>query len=377
MKGHTKVSHSGELEARGPIEARKSHVQRPRVVTWEATQACDLRCLHCRAEARPWRDPLELTTQEGKALIDRVAAFGQPYPILVFSGGDPLKRPDLLNLIGHATDLGLKVGVTPAPTALLRDETIEAFRDAGVHRLALSLDGATAQHHDAFRGELGSFGVIMRAAEVAGELGLPLQINTTVACSTVEDLPAIADLIERLGAVMWEVFFLVPIGRGTALEPLSAEGTERALEWLYLRQREAPFRLITVEAPFYRRVGRQIEATERRPQAGKGDPRRLPHSMPEGSTGDANGFVFISHVGEVYPSGFLPLTAGNVRTADLVALYRDSPVFRSLRDTGLLKGKCGECEFRRICSGSRARAYAVTGDPLESDPFCAYQPIPA
>ncbi|MFQ5679487.1 MAG: TIGR04053 family radical SAM/SPASM domain-containing protein [Gemmatimonadota bacterium] len=379
-----------ETSVVGPAAARRAHGRAPRVVTWEMTQACDLNCLHCRAEACPGRHPLELTTEEGKALIDRVLAFGDPPPILVFSGGDPLKRPDLMELARYATGRGLRVGVTPAPTALLNGSALRELRDAKVHRLALSLDGATRERHDAFRGEPGSFAAIERAARLATELRLPLQINTTVARSTVADLPAIADRVEEMGAVMWEVFFLVPIGRGIALEPLDASRTEEVLRWLYRRQRDAPFRLITVEAPAYRRVGRQIEAAERGkrertsrrgvPEAtngggigsGNGVPAGRP--APEGSTGDANGFVFISHLGEVYPSGFLPLAAGNVRTDDLVALYRHSPVFRRLRDPSTLKGKCGRCDYRHICGGSRARAFALTGDALESDPFCPYEP---
>lgn len=325
------------------------------------------------------RDPRELTTEEGKALIDRVVAFGAPVPIFVFSGGDPLERSDLFELIRHAVTRGLRVGVTPAPSARLDHATVQALDAAGVHRMALSLDGATPSRHDGFRGEPGSFDAILYAAATARQVGLPIQINTTVARCTASDLPRIADLVQAMDAVMWEVFFLVPVGRGEMLEPLSAAETELVLEWLYRRQREAPFRLITVEAPAYRRVGRQIESAERRAgpgrdsngsPAGSSHPRRAPH----GSTGDGNGFLFVSHLGAVYPSGFLPLAAGNVRTDDLVSLYRENPLFRRLRDRDLLRGKCSRCEYRFVCGGSRARAYAVTGDSMAEDPFCAYEP---
>lgn len=334
----------------------------PLVLTWEITQACDLKCVHCRAEACPDRHPDELSTEEAKAVIERVAAFSPHRPILVFSGGDPLKRPDLVELVEHATGLGLHTAVTPASTPLLTRGVIEELKAAGAARLALSLDGATAEAHDGFRGEAGSFATIMRAAEDARAVGLPLQINSTVTKRTAPDLPGMADLVERLGAVMWEVFFLVAVGRGVLLEALDAEATEAVLEWLYERQRRGSFRVITVEAPHYRRVAHRLERKNGR------------RGVRVGSTGDGKGFLFISHLGEIYPSGFLPVSAGNVRSDDLVDVYRNSALFRALRDPDRFKGKCGVCEYRSICGGARARAYAVTGDYLESDPFCAYVP---
>lgn len=346
----------------GAPHGRPAFDRAPLVLTWEITQACDLKCLHCRAEARPERDPRELSTEEAKAVIERVAAFSPHSPYLVFSGGDPLKRPDLVELIEYAAGLGLHTAVTPASSPLLRRPVIERLQAAGISRMALSLDGSTPAAHDGFRGEPGSFATILRAAEDARELGLPLQINSTVTKGTAADFPAIADLVERLGAVMWEVFFLVPVGRGVVLEALPAEETETFLNWLYRRQRGAPFRVITVEAPHYRRVAHRIE----REQGNRG--------VRVGSTGDGNGFLFISHLGEIFPSGFLPVSAGNVRTHELVDVYRDSPLFRALRDPDGFRGKCGVCEYRSICGGARARAYAVTGDYLDADPFCAYVP---
>jgi len=226
--------------------------------------------------------------------------------------------------------------------------------------MALSVDGATAERHDAFRGEEGTFEIAMQAAERAREVGLSIQLNTTVTAETVADLPAIADLAEELGAAMWEVFFLVPVGRGDELAQLSPERAREVMEWLYRRGREAPYRLITVEAPFYRRVAHGVQLAEGE------SPRGV------GSTGAGNGFVFVSHTGEIYPSGFLPLSAGNVREESLVERYRESEIFRRLRDRSSFEGPCGECSFLESCGGSRSRAFAATGNPVGSDPLCPW-----
>lgn len=326
------------------------------MLTWEVTQACDLTCDHCRADARPKRDPRELSTNEGKQLLEAITRFDQPLPILVLSGGDPLKRPDLFDLIEHAVSLGLPTAVTPAPTPLLDRDVIEQLADIGVRRIALSLDGATAETHDGFRGEAGSFETIRRTAVQANEVGLSLQINTTVTASTVGELPGIAALVEEFGAAMWEVFFLVPVGRGADLEQLSAQESERVLEWLYRHQRPAPYRVITVEAPQYRRVAMEVENEDVR----------------VGSTRAGHGFLFVSHTGDIYPSGFLPERVGNVREDDIVTTYREAPLLRALRDPDQFRGYCGECSYRTLCGGSRSRAAAITGDPLRSDPSCAY-----
>ena len=334
--------------------------QTPLIVTWEVTQACELSCDHCRADANPDRHPDELTTAEGKQLLDQVAEFGFPRPILVFSGGDPLERPDLFELLEYAATIGLRTAVTPAPTSALTESVLDRLDDVSVRRIALSLDGATPERHDAFRGEDGSFETIRHAAEYAADIGLSVQINTTVTAETVDDLPEIADLVAEFDAVMWEVFFLVPIGRGTELEQLSPTKTEETLEWLYRNQRTASFRVITVEAPHYRRIARRMER-----DAGRGDPK-------VGSTGDGNGFVFVSHTGSIYPSGFLPVEIGNVRRDDLVELYRNAPLLQLLRNPDQLHGPCGKCPHRTRCGGSRARAHATTGNPLASDPLCSY-----
>lgn len=334
----------------------RDYSETPLIVTWEVTQACALACDHCRADAQSERDPDELTTAEGKQLLDQVADFGQPGPIFVISGGDPLERPDLFEIIEASVDRGIPTAVTPATTTDLDRETVEQFAEKGVRRMAVSLDGASERTHDAFRQESGTFESAMRAAEWADDVGLSIQVNTTVTAKTAARLPRIADLVEDLGAVAWEVFFLVPIGRGTELEQLSPERARKVMRWLYERQDDAPFRVITVEAPFYRRVA--MEASE---NAG----------MP-GSTGAGNGFVFVSHTGEVFPSGFLPLSAGNVREESLVDIYRDSGLMENLRDPEQFSGPCRACEYRDLCGGSRSRAYAATGNPLASDPLCPW-----
>lgn len=343
-------------------ERRALYRRTPRVVTWEVTRSCPLACAHCRAEAERARHPNELDTDEGRRLVDQVAEFGPPPPVLVFSGGDPLRRPDLLELIRHARSRNLPVAVIPAPTSEVDRATVRSLEEAGTRRMALSLDGASAEAHDAFRGEPGSHDAALEAAAHAREVGLPLQVNTTVTASTRGELPAIADRVEELGAVAWEVFFLVPVGRGRALDAPTPDAHERIMAWLYRRQRQAPFRVLTVEGPFYRRIASQIELEE----SGS--------SVVEGSTSDGNGFVFVSHTGEVCPSGFLPLARGDVRERSLVQIYRDDPLFRKLREPDGFGGKCGGCEYRRLCGGSRARAWALTGDPLDSDPFCPYVP---
>ncbi|NLV03716.1 TIGR04053 family radical SAM/SPASM domain-containing protein [Haloferax volcanii] len=340
--------------------------RRPFVLIWEVTQACDLACDHCRADATPARHPDELTTAEGKRLLDQAREFG-PGQLVVLSGGDPLARSDLAELVEYGTDLGLRMTLTPSGTSSLTPETVADLADAGVRRMALSLDGATAASHDAFRGEDGSFDQTVAAARAAREAGLPLQINTTVCAQTVDELPALCDLVADLGAVLWSVFFLVPVGRGRVLDPISPERAERVMEWLTEVSEDAPFGVKTTEAPHYRRVAiqRRRDASDAPPTDGIG--RRL------GITA-GDGFAFVSHTGDLFPSGFLPATAGNVRDGGLVERYRESDLFRSLRDRDALGGKCGACEFRHVCGGSRSRAYAHTGDPLASDPLCGYVP---
>jgi len=341
--------------------------ERPFVLVWEVTQACELACEHCRADAQERRHPDELTTAEGKALLDEAREFGEGQ-LLVLSGGDPLARDDLVDLVAYGADRGLRMTLTPSGTASLTPAVISDLADAGLRRMALSIDGGSAESHDAFRGESGSFESTVEAARAAREAGLPLQINTTVCAGTVDELPAIRDLVTDLGAVLWSVFFLVPVGRGRVLDPVSPERAERVMEWLHEVSDAAQFGVKTTEAPHYRRVG-----IERAGDDGTAAPDRDEIGR-RGGIRAGNGFAFVSHVGEVYPSGFLPATAGDVREDSLVDVYRNADLFESLRDPDQFGGKCGACPFRAVCGGSRSRAYAHTGDQLASDPLCAYVP---
>lgn len=344
-----------KFRERLPTGVNVNTSQRPVVLIWELTQACDLACEHCRADARPERHPGELTTREGKQLLREAAGFGEGQ-LVVLSGGDPLKRDDTTELVRYGTRQGLRVTMTPSGTSSLTHGAVEELVDAGLRRMALSLDGASPESHDSFRGEEGSFEQTLGAARDANDAGLPLQINTTVCQSTVDELPGIRDHVEELDAVLWSVFFLVPVGRGALLEPVSPERAETVIVWLHDVAESSSFGVKTTEAPHYRRVGLQRGSMNRRTGVTAGD-----------------GFAFVSHTGEVYPSGFLPLSSGDVRDESVVSIYRESDLFKSLRRDDL-KGKCGVCEYRNVCGGSRSRAYAYTGDPLESDPLCAYVP---
>ncbi|USZ72318.1 TIGR04053 family radical SAM/SPASM domain-containing protein [Natronosalvus halobius] len=341
--------------------------KRPFVLIWEQTRACALACTHCRADAQPERHPDELTTADGKRLLEDTSDFGEGQ-LVVLSGGDPLVRDDVPELIEYGTDLGLRMTITPSGTRSVTRDRIEALSEAGLRRMALSLDGATPESHDAFRGEAGSFAETIRAMKDARAAGVPVQINTTVCRQTVDELPAIRDLLADLGVIMWSVFFLVPVGRGRILEPISPEEADAVMSWLGEVSDSEPFGVKTTEAPQYRRVRLQ-ERRESDDGTVDADGLRRRSGIVAG-----DGFAFVSHVGEVYPSGFLPVSAGNVREEPITAIYRDSALFRSLRDRGRLRGKCGACEFRTVCGGSRSRAYAYTGDPLESDPLCPYVP---
>jgi len=349
----------------------------PFIVIWETTRACALACVHCRAEAIPQRDPVELTPDEARRLIDAVRRFGDPPPLLVFTGGDPLRRPDIVELVRYGTERGLIVSLTPSATGAATAARLQALRDAGLARLAVSVDGAAAGVHDAFRGVRGSHRHTLKIIERARALGLPLQINTTVCRRTVGELPALVRQIEDWGVALWALFFLIPVGRAVADQALDAGEIESVLEWAAALAERVCFPIKTTEAPHYQRVlaGRRSARLAASPGArrgggaGPGSVGRAPRAVTDG-----NGFVFIDHVGNICPSGFLPLPAGNVRTDDLIEIYRHDPLFRALRDPSRLGGRCGVCEYRDRCGGSRARAYAATGDPLGEDPGCVWQP---
>jgi AdoMet-dependent heme synthase len=350
----------------------------PFTVAWEITRACAYACLHCRAEAQPGRDPRELTTEEGFHLIDGLVDVGGP--ILIVTGGDPMMRPDMLDLIRYAAGRGLRVALSPTATKLVTRERLQEAREAGVARVQISLDGSRSEVQDAFRGRPGSFERTLEILEDIRSLGISLQIGTTVSRYNVDDLEAIAGVVGTYGAVMWSLFFLVPTGRGRREDIVSPEEHERLFNWLYDLSKTATFDVRTTAAQHYRRVVIQRRRQEEaQPPGGllvTGAGYSFADGLGQSSRGvnDGNGFAFISHIGDVCPSGFLPLPGGNVRERPFADIYRDSSLFRDLRDYSKLKGKCGVCDFRAVCGGSRARAFAVSGDYLESEPYCVYQP---
>ncbi|HYN14974.1 MAG TPA: TIGR04053 family radical SAM/SPASM domain-containing protein [Terriglobales bacterium] len=358
--------------------------QKPYIVIWETTQACDLACVHCRACAQPQRNPFELSTGEAKGLIDQIAEM--KVPVFVLTGGDPLKRPDIYELVQYAHQRGVHTSMTPSATPLLTKEAIARLKEGGLAWLAVSLDGSTAEIHDAFRRVPGSYHWTLDAIRWARALGLPVQVNTTITRRNLDDFDSMVRLLETLDIVLWSVFFLVPTGRGQTADLVTAAEFEMMFQKLYHTSTRVKFDIKTTEAQHYRRFLLQRRADERRQGAGTPRPsvpaaQAFPAALggdgieraPRGLNG-GKGFVFVSHVGEVFPSGFLPLAAGNIRKQRLADLYRESPLFRALRDTSQLKGKCGVCEFKEICGGSRARAYALTGDVMAEEPCCAYQP---
>jgi radical SAM protein len=352
-----------------PYPLRTPFDERPFLAIWEVTQACDLVCAHCRACATAERDPMELRADEGKALLSRLARMG--VPLVVLTGGDPAKRPDLEELVAHGTREGLSVAVTPSGTPLMTRERIAGLAAAGMRRIAVSVDGHDAPTHDAFRGVPGSFRESMRILHTAAELGIPAQINTSVGPHNAARLGEMARLVGEVGAVLWSVFFVVPTGRATGLYGLTAPGVEALLEELERLGHEVTFDIKTTAAPHFRRV--QMTAHGRPTGVHQEVDERGLVKGPRGIN-DGCGFVFVSHRGDIFPSGFLPLPAGNVRSDDLASIYRHHPLFVRLRDADALEGKCGACPFRRVCGGSRARAFAATGDPMASDPSCAYIP---
>lgn len=356
--------------------------ENPFIVIWEVTRACQLKCLHCRAEAQYHRDPRELTFEEGKKLIDQIYEMDQP--LLVFTGGDPLMRPDVYDIAQYAIAKGLRVSMTPSATPNVTKEAIQKAKIIGLARWAFSLDGPNAKIHDHFRGTSGSFDLTIKAIQYLHELEIPVQINTVISRYNVEVLDEMVELIEQLKCVLWSVFFLVPTGRGKDEDMISPVEHEKVFKWLYETSKRVPFDIKTTAGQHYRRVVLQQKMRENHKQD---HDIRYEDVLMKGLTGqvdglgrapkgvnDGNGFLFISHIGDVYPSGLLPIKAGNVRETQLADIYRNSPVFQDLRNPDKYKGKCGVCEFRYVCGGSRSRAYAMTGDYLESEPYCVYIP---
>ncbi len=327
----------------------------PHLVTWELTRACQLHCRHCRAQAVRHRDPQELTTREVTQVLDTLSEFGG-HPVLIFTGGDPLERDDFSEIVGQAAARGYPVALAPSVTPRLTESVLAEWKRIGVGTVSLSLDGVSPAVHDGFRGMKGTHARTEEMARAVVAAGLRLQINTTVAPFTEVELPATGDHVRELGVASWEVFFMIPTGRAKSSPAWGGSRQHQMLTWLAEYRKHASFRVTAVGAPQFIRYGSESESQPITPVIR-----------------EARGMLFISHVGEVYPSGYLPLSAGNVRQRSVVDLYRNTDLFRGLRDPVRLKGRCGACAWRTICGGSRARAFAVTGDPWAEDPNCLFQ----
>lgn len=379
-------------ESRRTVRRPRHNVDdRPFLVIWESTQACPLSCRHCRAEAQPLRNPNELTTSEATTLMEQVASFGNPAPLFIITGGDPFSRPDLNELIRAGAAAGLGMAVSPSGTPTLTRENLAALHDSGARAISLSLDGSTPELHDSFRRVAGVFDRTIQGWKYAREVGLRVQINTTITRSNLTDLPNIVRIVHELGAMTWSAFMLVPVGRGVDLGQLTPAEVEDVLNFVYDAGTYIPAK--TTEAPHFRRVMLQRRTLEdvgidhvsalglgplyeqlradldRITEGAAVRVRRPPLDINAGK-----GFVFISHVGEVYPSGFMPLSAGNVRDRSITEIYRTDELLTGLRDSDRLGGKCGSCEFRSLCGGSRSRAYGLTGDAYAAEPWCNYEP---
>lgn len=363
--------------------------ERPFIVFWEVTRACGLACRHCRASAVPHRDSFELTTDEGMRVIDDLAALGSPRPILVLTGGDPFERPDLIDLVRHASASGLPVALSPSVTPNLTRARLESLREAGASAVSLSLDGASPETHDNIRGIVGVHRDTLAAAALVRELGYRLQINTTVAAHNVHELADLLAWVIDADVSLWSLFVLVPTGRGTQLTSLASDEVEDVLHWLHEVGELVPTK--TTEAPQFRRLAMQRSGVDDLDTAFPPGPLRrelrartrvlvadshvLRHRRRPLSVNAGRGVAFIDHRGTIYPSGFLPLPVGSVKERPLSEWYRTSPLMNALRDPDHFTGKCSACEFRHVCGGSRSRAFAASGDPLGDDPSCPYMPV--
>ncbi|MCF6191827.1 MAG: radical SAM protein [Candidatus Hydrothermae bacterium] len=342
----TSSSHPGHATRLRPVLAGPAPFEgylfqdAPQNIYWEVTRACDLVCRHCRADAQVDRHPHELTHEEGRRLLDDIAGMGS---LLIFTGGDPLKRPDLFDLMAYARERRIPFGITPSTTPLLTREVLARFKSLGVMALGLSLDAPTAEVHDAFRGWSGAFDRALEVLHWAGEVGIPVQINTTVTARNIHLIPDMLEVLRPFSPPIrrWSLFVLIPVGRGVTLGLPQGDDLDRLFSWADATRRKR-----------LRSIGAGIR--------------------------DGNGVIFVSHTGDVYPSGFLPLRAGNVREAPLSEIYRTSPLLQTLRNPDLLEGRCGRCLYRYLCGGSRARAWGLSGNMMGEEPLCTvFQPDPA
>jgi AdoMet-dependent heme synthase len=359
LRQHSTLQHAPRDYARTPLN-----------VYWEITQACALACRHCRAEAMPGPHPLELTFDEGVNFLRQIPEFGPPMPQLILTGGDPLARSDLFELIDEARRLGISVSITPAATPALTRDVLSRLKEHSVEALGLSLDGSTRERHDSIRGVPGTFDRTIQVMRWAHELEMPVQVNTLVSAETAGDLPAIYEVLKPMGIARWSLFFLISVGRGKVLQPLPSADVEGLMAWVNETSKQAPFIVATTEAPSYRRVVLQ----QMRAEGLTGEQIKRSSAARGFGIRDGHGIVFVSNTGEICPAGFLPLAAGNVRRDRLADIYRNAPLFRSLHDPSQFEGRCGVCEFHAMCGGSRARAFAATQNPLASDPLCTWEP---
>ncbi|MGO9863331.1 MAG: radical SAM protein [Terriglobales bacterium] len=403
----------------GGQQSKPVHQNKPRLIFWELTKGCNLRCIHCRASATELSAPSDLSTEAARGIIDQIAEVSTP--ILVLSGGEPLFRSDVFELARYGTDKGLRVALATNGTLVTR-HVARMIVDSGVQRVAISLDGADAVTHDSFRGIPGAFEAAIAGFRNLKNLGMSVQINTTIARHNAGQLPQVLELAKSLGADALHTFLLVPVGCGVdiaAEQMVPPEEYERMLNWFYDRSLEGGIEMKATCAPHYFRVVRQRRVAEHRSETaaahaaqparpavqseatprigptemlmpgstgmelkphGHGQPVGHPGSHPSDMNAMTKGCLagtavcFISHEGEVFPCGYLPALAGDLRKQAFADIWADSVVFNELRDTSNLKGKCGCCEFRNICMGCRARAYAATGNYLDEEPFCVYQP---
>ena len=353
-----------------------------RLIFWEATRACNLECPHCRAQAQKERSSEELTTQEAKRFIESAASFSKP--ILVFSGGEALLREDIYELIRYADQLGLKSTVA-TNASLISLDTAMRLEENNTQLVAVSIYGSNAKKHDTFCGRQGAFEKTLAGIKNLKEAGLNLQIHTTITKNNLSDLEAIGNFAIEQGAIAYHVFFLVPVGRGKSIagDEISAQEYEEAFNRLYDFQSRAPIRVKATCAPHYYRVGRQRGPAQVAPFPARPEMAGPAGQRPDFSSFSAvtkgclagQGVCFVSYKGEVFGCGYLPITAGDIRKQDFKGIWFESGLFKDLRDNSKLKGRCGICEFKLICSGCRARAYAQTGDFLEEEPYCVY-PFP-
>jgi heme b synthase len=339
----------------------------PRVVVWESTRACSFACLHCRAQAQKAPDPKQLSTEEALRLVEQIAEFGEP--IFIISGGDPLERTDIFEVAKYATNMRIRVVMSPSGSSLT-PKVIEKMKASGVKMISVSLDGSNAEIHDGFRQVQGAFGTSLSNIGYAREAQLPFQVNTTVTKHNLQDLPRIMNRVLELGAAAWDVFMLVPTGRGKLTMEITPKQYEETMNFVYESSLKSPIPIKMTCSPHYSRVAIQRNSSLCGSSAQN---RSGSHGGTRGCMA-GNGFCFVSHIGEVFGCGFLPIRAGSIREKRLKEIYQESPLFLELRNPLSLRGKCGGCEYKLVCGGCRARAFSVKGDYLQGEPYCEYMP---